>query len=83
MLLIFWTITENPRDASALAEGMGIDDKMYVIRPHAVGQGWTTPLHFCKASTSLESLREMMRAKGLNNVGRHPGDDPVILETWV
>lgn len=32
---------------------------------------------------NLTELRDLMQGLGLFNIGRQPGDDPVIVESWI
>ena len=83
-MTFIWTITKNPSDAVEQQKQLGLADvDIFVLRPHVVGEGWTTPLAWCKASTSLEELQARLREKGLNCIPRSPGDDPVIVECWL
>lgn len=68
-----WTIYDHPSDFP----------EFFVLRPHDVlpdgiveyGEGYACP--------DIEPLREHLRAMGLTCFPRAPGDDPIIVESWL
>lgn len=82
--MLLWTITKNPRDALKHQQRLGLPNvDIYVARPHFLGDGWTAPLEYCRASPDLQEIRKQMEARGLVCVPRDPDDDPVIVESWM
>lgn len=71
-VLAIWTIYQNPSDFP----GKTVARCQHVIHGAAAAQGETI-------EGSLEALRERFRSMGLVNIGREPGDDPVIVEVWL
>jgi len=71
--LAIWTITEKPRDYP----------NCFVARKHVATAGASRPTPELIISTDLEKLREEMRRRGLVLIPREPGDDPVIVESWL
>lgn len=71
---MLWVVYERPTDYPS----------GYVTRLHVVGRGDrpSGPTEMAFVSPSLESVRERIPV-GLTNLGRIPGDDPKIVETWV
>jgi len=73
-LLLLWTITTNTADYGAA----------FVARPHIIvpkGRG-PFPLDFVLVCDTLNGLRAAL-PPGLINLGREPGDLPVVVETWL
>jgi hypothetical protein len=91
-----WTIypdgkvEETPQENVSGPEMFTIYDKpsdypnSYVVRRVVLAAGQiqtdATPL---MVGVSLEAIRAFLRSRGCVNIGRQPGDDPVILEVWV
>jgi hypothetical protein len=70
--LAMWTIYDNPTDFPGL----------YVARKWLVRNGkeeWTSTVI---TDANLQRLRDSLPA-GLFCMNRAPGDDPVIVETWL
>ena len=67
--LSIWTIYDHPLDAP----------DFYVARRFEYDQ----PTADVLISKDIEALRDMMEARGLVKLMRHPSDDPVIMETWL
>ena len=72
-VLHIWTIYDHPRDMP----------DVYVARAHAILPGTTMPTDHVIESYDLEALRDRMRDMGLVCLPRAPGDDPVIVESWL
>lgn len=74
-LLVTFTIYEKPKD---------YPDK-FVVRRWAVVRGRPNPVPDPKAWAVADSLEMARKAlpPGLVCTQRYPGDDPVIVETWV
>lgn len=71
MLLEMFVIYDSPTDFPG----------RFVVRPWAAGREGTVYGDAMVAAT-LEEARELVPA-GLHRVTRSPGDDPVIVETWI
>jgi hypothetical protein len=72
--LQLWTVYERPSDFPEL----------FVARRHDVFAGVSVPTGTYVTATTLEGLRELLRGMGLTFLlAREPGDDPVIVETWI
>jgi hypothetical protein len=74
----FWmhVIYKNPKDFPG----------KYVIRRHGLDpDGSTIAERGCIIAATLEGARESLEYfyPGLYRLGRHPQDDPVIVESWV
>ena len=67
-----WTVYDRPRDYP----------KLFVARKFSTRRGPRPTSEIMFAST-LDGLREMLAAMGLTRLARSPGDDPVIVETWI
>lgn len=68
-----WTIYDHPRDFP----------DYFVAREWLINRGESFPSGNVAASNSLDALRAMMMKTGLVCLGREPGDDALIIETWV
>lgn len=74
-----YTIYDHPKD----------HPDYYVLRPWDVIDGKDAPriapngLPVCGLFKELESAREWCAQYGLHRLPRQPGDDPVIVETWI
>jgi hypothetical protein len=71
-MLRMWAIYCHPAD---------FPDR-YVIREWEVEGSEVIPSPIALLADSIEEAREKV-PKGLFKLGRHPGDDPVIVEVWV
>lgn len=67
--LSVWTVYDHPRDWP----------DYYVAREWKLDE----PTDNFECYRDLERLRRAMQTKGLVRLERNPGDDPVILETWL
>ncbi len=73
MKTYLYVVYEHPRDYP----------EEYVIRLHCLCCGRTVPMApLFAAGPTLESVRARL-PPGVENVGRFPGDDPVIKEVWL
>lgn len=72
-VLEFWTIYERPSDHP---------DKFVVRRCEVKAPGLIVHDAHCTTHDTLEAARAAV-PPGLYNLGRQPGDDPVIKETWL
>lgn len=70
--LPMFTITDHPTDWP----------DFYVARMHFTLPE-PRPSDFVIMDRDLERLQETMQALGLVKLMRSPGDDPVVLETWL
>jgi len=71
--LTLYTIYANPRDFPGY----------YVVRAHDVLRtGGTQARRDFRLADSLEAARRHI-PPGLYNIGREPGDDHTIVETWI
>lgn len=48
---------------------------------NSVVRGTATPAGTAKVASSLDAARLLVPA-GLDNLGRHPDDDPAVVECW-
>ena len=71
--LVMWTIYDHPRDYP----------DSFVARKFLIAGGAPTPTSEIILSTSLDKLRAIMVGRGLSCITRSPGDDPVVVETWL
>lgn len=65
-----WTVTTGTSDFPG----------RYVCRPHSTKLGG--PFGFALISDTLDGVRAQL-PWGLSRLNREPGDDPVIVETWI
>jgi hypothetical protein len=71
--MVLYTIYDHPRDHPA----------HFVVRGHEVlRSGGSRPMQGYVLTSTLEEARSQIPA-GRYNIGREPGDDPCIVETWV
>lgn len=70
--LRMWTIYCNPSDLPG----------RYVVRPFLVTSDGPVPERRAWGASSLEGARAVI-PPGCTRLGRHPTDDPVIVETWL
>lgn len=68
--LLVWTIYEKPKDFPGV----------FVARPYSSRAG--APCDFVMVAATLEAVRDLL-PPGLCRMPRQPGDDPVIVETWI
>ncbi len=54
----------------------------YVVRRWVAGAQGSVPDKECTGATTLEEARAAI-PPGKVNIGRQPGDDPVIVEVWL
>lgn len=72
-VLTIWTITYDTSDFPG----------QFVVRGHDVFRGYTRPhANPLGVTTDLEAARALI-PKGLAPFDRAPGDDPVIVESWL
>lgn len=71
-VLTIWVIYRSPRDFPG----------KWVLRGQDASGGVVTPHAKCRVGDSLEAVRNCL-PPGLICLGRQPGDDPVIFETWI
>jgi hypothetical protein len=69
--LILWTVYDHPSDYPA----------HFVLRGYSTRKDVTLP--WCALFESLDELRQEMIEAGRVCLDREPGDDPVIVETWI
>jgi len=70
--LAIWTIYKSPTDFPG----------KFVARKHVVGAGSSRATDDHYVADSLADARGMI-PPFLHNLGRQPGDDPVIVESWI
>jgi hypothetical protein len=70
--LRFVTIYEGPRNHA----------RKFVVREARVSLGRIVHALACHEADTLDEARAKV-PPGLTNIGRQPGDDPVIREVWV
>jgi hypothetical protein len=69
-----WTIYDHPSDFP----------EHFVARRWEIGPGEVRPTGSFIQASELEVLRTMLLTElGLTPIPRSPGDDPVIVETWM
>lgn len=71
--LIMWTIYDSPSD----------EPGWIVARAFAITPGGPVPTIQTLKNKNLESMRRLMQDMGLYCIGRQPGDEPQIVETWL
>lgn len=67
-----WVIYEKPAD---FPDG-------FIARKHVIDVGSHRPTMTCAHGETLESVRSQL-PPGLVRLDRSPGDDPVIVESWM
>lgn len=72
-ILSIWTIYDRPRDFP----------NTFVARRHEAMAGATRPTQDVMICTDLERLRDHLARMGLTMIPREPGDDPMIVESWL
>jgi hypothetical protein len=72
--LIIWTLYRRPRDLPHVA---------IVARKWEVDQRGERATSEIRRFDSLDAAREEMQNMGLTCITRSPGDDPVIVESWL
>ena len=72
-MLRMWTVYRHPKDYPS----------KYVARLFEVDSDGPRPTGSIVIAETLERLREEMMQMGLVMLTRSPGDDPVIVETWL
>lgn len=55
----------------------------FIARRFEVASGWSGPTADVMVGPAIEPLRGRLEALGLVNLGRHPNDEPHIVETWI
>ncbi len=55
---------------------------MWVVRRHDIIDGVSKPHPLASLHGDLDAARQAI-PRGLYRIGRAPGDDPVIHETWI
>lgn len=66
---VLWTVYDNPTDFPGL----------YVARQFTLNG----PTKNVFTSESLGALRAIFQQRGMTPMPRSPGDDPVIIESWI
>jgi len=72
-VLSMWTIYDHPKD----------HPDFWVGRCHVVDKHGSRPTDRLITARTLDSLRELMRRRGLARLPRDPKDDPKIVEVWL
>ncbi len=72
-VLDLWTIYQRPLDFP----------QHYVARRWEVRHSGPRPTADIIVAEDIERLRDAMRARGLHNIGRKPGDEAQIVESWI
>jgi len=72
-MLRMWTVYRHPRDYPG----------KYVARLWEIDASGHPNTGSIVVSDTLESLQDELEAMGLVRLIRSPGDDPVIVETWL
>lgn len=72
-ILSIWTLYDHPKDYPA----------GFIARRWEVYATGPVPTDDAVMANDLETLREHFRDCGLYCMPRQPGDDPVIIETWI
>jgi hypothetical protein len=70
--LSLWVIYESPRDFPG----------RFVVRCHHVNRGGVVPCDGCFVCGSLAEARDYL-PDGSYYLGRHPQDEPQIVEVWI
>lgn len=70
-----WVVYDHPLD----------QPDFFVARRWEVGAGVERPTEDAILASSIGELRGLLRDRdpGLYRIPRQPGDDPVIMETWL
>lgn len=72
--MTMWTIYDHPSDYP----------DAYVAREWLIEAGKHSPTPNVFVSRDIETIRDMLRIEmHLTPIARSPGDDPVIVETWI
>lgn len=71
--LSIWTVCWSPSDYPG----------KFTARLHYVGAGGTWPTTELIVADSYAVIRKAMDDKFLHRMGRHPDDDPCIVECWL
>lgn len=71
--LSIWTIYENPSD----------EPGWFVARRDELAADASTPKSEVYITRQVEVLRDMLRARGLTCLPRHPDDEQHIVECWI
>ncbi|TAZ20728.1 hypothetical protein ELH77_19170 [Rhizobium ruizarguesonis] len=71
--LDIWTICERPSDFP----------DSFTARCHSVTSAGSEPTGLLLVADDIETLRKEMIRRGLTCISREPGDDPVIVESWL
>lgn len=70
----FYTIYDHPKDAP----------EVYACRKwYMEGLGFRPDKDIFMTDTDLENIRKKLSSMGLTPISREPGDDPVIIESWI
>jgi hypothetical protein len=72
--LRMWTVTAHPADLPAVP---------FVVRERVMTGGGTDEGVVGQASTLAEARTRIRDLGGSVNLGREPGDPPVIVEVWI
>jgi hypothetical protein len=73
MALDMWTLCANPADFPG----------KFTARRHTVDEDKSQPTAELLVADDIEVLRRELAERGFVCVGRHAGDDPVIVESWL
>lgn len=71
--LPIWVVYDHPKDMPHL----------FVARRWLVNAKGQRATDLVLVHTEIEPLREQLEMRGLIKLDRQPGDDPVVMETWV
>jgi hypothetical protein len=71
--LDIWTICERPSDFPGC----------FTARCHSVTSEGSQPTDHLLVAEDIDTLRKEMIRRGLTCISREPGDDPVIVESWL
>ena len=55
----------------------------FVVRRYEISPGHSGSTSDVRVVASLEEARRPLAEMRLTNIGRYPGDDPVIVEVWL
>jgi hypothetical protein len=71
--MVMWVVYDHPADFP----------NTFVARRFLISAAGSVPCDDVIVSPDLDGIRMVLAAEGLTMLGRDPGDDPVIMETWL
>jgi hypothetical protein len=71
--LEMWVVYDHPTD----------DPAKFVARRWRIADGRVSPTDGIRVAEALDDLRAQLSVEGLVPIAVQPGDDPVIVESWL